>query len=120
MRFAPAALAVAALLVTACGSTPTSSPPWVASHPATGVVAFDTTAPGLCAFLPQYADEAPAAIEYGGTVYVQAGRGPAATPAPGTTALATSGDWVVTRDSATALTLHAPGAVYRYRAETSC
>jgi hypothetical protein len=55
---------------------------------------FDEMAPGVCAFAAQYPDEAPAAIEYLGSTYVQSGRFAVPATPPGRQ-VATSGDWTV-------------------------
>ena len=122
MSRAPAALALLACLWCAgCGQAATAPPPsWLASHSGTAVVAFETAAPGVCQLTVRYPDEAPAAIAYGGAVFVQVAKSGAASPPPGATPVLTSGDWTVVRTTTTTLALYTRDARYDYRAEATC
>jgi hypothetical protein len=104
-----------------CGSTPTTSaPPWRSAHPDPAGMTFDEQAPGLCAVGPQFADEAPAAIEYVGETYVQASRSTVPARLPGVV-LATSDGWTVRAvQGGRSLLLITPDAVYTYRASGGC
>ncbi len=106
------------MVLTSCGDT-TSTPQWVASHPDTALLAFQTTAPGICAITVQYPNDAPAAILYLGSTYVQvARRGHEASPAGRD--LGRSGDWRVFLQSGGDLLLATPQDVFEYRLEANC
>ncbi len=110
--------AVLTAVLTACGDT-TSQPAWVHAHPDTSVLAFQTTAPGVCAITVQYPNDAPAAIGYLGSIYVQVQR----QAHPSSTAgrdLGHSGDWWVLLQSGGDLLLVTPGDAFDYRLEASC
>lgn len=112
--------AVAAAALVACGSSPATGPTWAAGHPNTALVTFDTSAPGVCAITVQYPDEAPAAVEYLGGVYVQVRRDSRPGTAPAHL-LGTSGDWRVYLDDARGeVLLVTPAAAYTYRLEAAC
>ncbi len=118
-RFAtlPAVTALTVLLAS-CGDT-TSTPQWVSSHPDTSVVAFLTTAPGVCAITVQYPNDAPAAMAYLGSTYVQVQRRPHVA-APSGRELGQSGDWHVRLQAEGDLLLVTPGDAYDYRLEANC
>ncbi|MHB8719084.1 MAG: hypothetical protein ACYDAC_09380 [Candidatus Dormibacteria bacterium] len=121
IRAAPLGVALVAASSAACGAGGSPLPPaWVASHPNAGAVAFATSAPGVCALTPRYAGEAPAAITYLGSVFVQVAKKGPSSPPPGATSLATSGDWQVVATSSTMLLLRTRQATYVYREEQSC
>jgi hypothetical protein len=105
-------------LLSACGDT-TSQPQWVPSHPDTAVLAFQTTAPGVCAITVQYPNDAPAAVVYLGSTYVQVKRRPHPT-AGGGRDIGQSGDWHVLLQSGGDLLLVTPGDAFDYRLEPSC
>lgn len=112
---------IGALGCVACGSAATpQAPAWAATHSGNAILAFDTSAPGICALTVRYGDEAPAAIEYGGSVFVQVGKDTAASPSPGATSLDNAGGWNVVRTSATTLILFTKNARYDYKVETTC
>lgn len=121
VRCAPTAVLVAMALaaaMTSCGDT-TSTPQWVSSHPDTAVLSFQTTAPGVCAITVQYPNDAPAAIDYLGSTYVQvARRGHVASPSGRD--LGQTGDWHVRLQSGGDLLLVTPGDAFDYRLESSC
>ena len=107
-----------ALAMLGCGDT-TSQPAWVATHPGTALLSFETTAPGICAISVQYPNDAPAAIGYLGAIYVQVQREPR--PAsPGGHEIDHSGDWHVVQLDGGDLLLLTPGDAFRYRVEASC
>jgi hypothetical protein len=107
-----------AVLLTGCGDT-TSQPAWVPSHPDTAVLSFETTAPGVCAITVQYPNDAPAAIGYLGSTYVQVQRRPH-TGSTGGRDLGESGDWHVLLQSGGDLLLTTPGDAFDYRLEANC
>ncbi len=111
-------VAVLSVLVAACGDT-TSQPQWVPGHPDTSVLAFQTTAPGVCAITVQYPNDAPAAIAYLGSTYVQVQRRAHSASPPGRD-LGQSGDWRVLLQSGGDLLLVTPGDAFDYRLEPSC
>jgi hypothetical protein len=110
------ACSVVLLMLAGCGdSTSAPAPVWRAAHPDPQGITFDAMAPGICAFAAQYPDDAPAAIEYLGSTYVQGGRtAPPPAVAPGT-AVARSGDWTLTLVGH-ALDLVTASALFSYRA----
>ena len=101
-----------------CGDT-TSQPAWVRAHPDTSGLAFQTTAPGVCAITVQYPNDAPAAIAYLGSTYVQVQRRPHPSSAGGRD-LGHSGDWRVLLQGGGDLLLVTPGDAFDYRLEASC
>ena len=110
--------AVLAVVLAGCGDT-TSQPAWVHGHPDTSMLAFQTTAPGVCAITVQYPNDAPAAIGYLGSTYVQVQR----RAHPSSTAgrdLGHSGDWRVLLQDGGDLLLVSPGDAFDYRLEASC
>jgi hypothetical protein len=119
VRCAPlAALLAVAVALASCGDT-TSTPQWVASHPDTSVLSFQTTAPGVCAITVQYPNDAPAAIGYLGSTYVQVARR-AHAASPSGRDLGQSGDWHVRLQGGGDLLLVTPGDAFDYRLEPSC
>lgn len=112
-----AALLLAAALA-ACGDT-SSSPAWVAAHPDTALLGFQVTAPGVCAITVQYPNDAPAAIAYLGSTYVQVQR-EAKPSQPGGREIDHSGDWHVLALPAGDLLLVTPSAAFDYRLESNC
>jgi hypothetical protein len=110
--------AVLSLVMLACGDT-TSQPSWVPAHPSTSLLSFQTTAPGVCAITVQYPNDAPAAIDYLGSTYVQVLREPR--PAsPAGRDLGQSGDWHVLLQGGGDLLLVTPGDAFDYRPEANC
>lgn len=105
-------------VLAACGDT-TSTPQWVASHPDTSLLAFQTTAPGVCAITVQYPNDAPAAMVYLGGTYVQVQRR-AHVVSPSGRDLGQSGDWHVRLQSGGDLLLVTPGDAFDYRLEPNC
>lgn len=112
------ALVLSAALV-ACGDT-SSQPAWVTAHPDTSALSFETTAPGVCAITVQYPNDAPAAIGYLGSTYVQVQRRPHVVMTSGGHDLGQSGDWHVLLQSSGDLLLVTPGDAFDYRLEASC
>jgi hypothetical protein len=112
------AAAAVALLLAGCGDT-SSQPAWVAGHPDTALLSFQTTAPGVCAITVQYPNDAPAAISYLGGVYVQVSRRarPSTTPAP---ELDHSGDWRIFKLGNGDLLLVTSADAFDYRLEQNC
>ena len=109
---------IAGVLLAACGDTSTQAA-WVTGHPDTPLLSFQSNAPGVCAITVQYPNDAPAAIQYLGSEYVQVAReGRPSTP-PGKR-IDTSGDWVITQLDDGELLLVASTNAYRYRVETNC
>lgn len=106
------------LVLVSCGDT-TSTPGWVPNHPDTSVLSFLTTAPGVCAITVQYPNDAPAAISYLGSTYVQVQRRAHPT-SPSGRDLGQSGDWHVRLQSGGDLLLVTPGDAFDYRLEQSC
>lgn len=106
------------MALASCGDT-TSQPAWVAAHPDTAVLAFQTTAPGVCAITVQYPNDAPAAIGYLGSTYVQVQRRPHASLTGGRD-LGASGDWHVLLLAGGDLLLVTPGDAFDYRLEAAC
>jgi hypothetical protein len=104
--------------VVGCGDT-SSQPAWVPAHTDTAVLSFETTAPGVCAITVQYPNDAPAAIAYLGSTYVQVQRRPHVA-ATGGHDLGQSGDWHVLLQSGGDLLLTTPGDAYDYRLEAGC
>ena len=114
-------LLVAATLsagLAACGDT-SSQPAWVAGHPDTAAVSFQTTAPGVCAITVQYPNDAPAAMTYLGSTYVQVRRLPHPA-APSGRDLGRSGDWHVLLQGGGDLLLVTMADAFDYRLEASC
>jgi hypothetical protein len=111
------AIALLATL-TGCGDTVTQ-PAWVAAHPDTALLSFQTTAPGVCAITVQYPNDAPAVISYLGGTYVQVSRqGHGASPATGE--LDHSGNWHIYKLGNGDLLLVTPGDSFEYRLEQNC
>ncbi len=110
--------AALAVVLVGCGDT-TSQPGWVPAHPDTTALTFQTTAPGVCAITVQYPNDAPAAIGYLGSTYVQVARLPH-TSAPRGRDLGQSGNWHVLLQDNGELLLATPGNAFDYRAEASC
>jgi hypothetical protein len=109
---------VPSIALAACGDT-SSQPAWVAGHPDTAALSFETTAPGVCAITVQYPNDAPAAIGYLGSTYVQVQRRPhVATPVGHD--LGQSGGWHVLLQNGGDLLLVTPGDAFDYRHEASC
>ena len=79
---------------------------------------FEANAPGFCVFSAQYPDEAPAAIDYLGTTWVQRTRAAAPAQPPGTV-VGRSGDWTVSTTTA-GLELDTGSALFDYRHSGSC
>jgi hypothetical protein len=111
---------VAALLAALAGCGDSSSQAaWVSTHPDTSLLSFQATAPGICAITVQYPNDAPAAIGYLGSVYVQVAR----RARPGTSAghqLDHSGDWSIVKLDNGDLLLVTPKDAFDYRLEASC
>ena len=109
----------ATALIAGCGSSPsTNAKPWRAAHPDPKEATFDEAAPGLCALTARYPDDAPAAIEYQGSVYVQEAKASTPPSSPGTS-VATSGDWTL-RATPDKLYLLTPGAMFTYAKSSGC
>ncbi|MGH7722515.1 MAG: hypothetical protein ACRENL_06740 [Candidatus Dormibacteria bacterium] len=106
------------LLLPGCGDT-TSQPTWVPAHPDTALLSFQTTAPGVCAITVQYPNDAPAAIGYLGSTYVQVGRRPRP-PSPGGRQLGTSGDWHVFLQGGGDILVVTASNAFDYRLEANC
>lgn len=117
-RALAAVLALLAAALTGCGGTAVTTPAWRASHPDPTGITFDETANGLCALQVEYPDQAPAAIDYLGTTYVQHSRGSAGPHPPGTV-VAHSAGWTVSTVAA-GLALDTGSAVFEYRPAGSC
>ena len=109
---------VLSIALVACGDT-SSQPAWVPAHPDTAALSFETTAPGVCALTVQYPNDAPAAIGYLGSTYVQVQRRPHVATTGGHD-LGQSGDWHVLSQNGGHLLLVTPGDAYDYRLEPSC
>jgi hypothetical protein len=105
-------------VLAACGDTSTQAA-WVSGHPDTTLLSFQSNAPGVCAITVQYPNDAPAAIQYLGSVYVQVAR-ESRPPAPTGQRLDTSGDWVIVKLDDGELLVITPANAYRYRVETNC
>jgi hypothetical protein len=118
--WAPRLLSVVALstALVACGDT-SSQPAWLPAHPDTAALSFEIAAPGVCAITVQYPNDAPAAIGYLGSTYVQVQRRPHVASAGGHD-LGQSGDWHVLLQSGGDLLLVTPGDAFDYRLEASC
>lgn len=112
-----AAVAVA-LALAGCGDT-TTQPAWVAGHPDTALLSFQTTAPGVCAITVQYPNDAPAVIGYLGGIYVQVSR-QAHPGAPPGREIDHSGDWHVIKLGNGDLLLVTQGDAFEYRLEENC
>jgi hypothetical protein len=114
-----AAGAITVLVVlSGCGDT-TTQPAWVAAHPDTALLSFQTTAPGVCAITVQYPNDAPAVVGYLGGVYVQVRReGHPATPAGAE--IDHSGNWHIFKLGNGELLLVTPGDAFEYRLEQNC
>jgi hypothetical protein len=104
--------------LTGCGDTVTR-PAWVAAHPDTSLLSFQTTAPGVCAITVQYPNDAPAGISYLGGTYVQVSRQGHVAP-PATAELDHSGTWHVYKLGNGDLLLVTPGDAFGYRLEQNC
>jgi hypothetical protein len=102
-----------------CGTTTIAPPAWVATHSDTSVLSFQTSAPGVCAITVRYPDDAPSAIGYLGSTYVQVSRRPHPS-VPGGRDLGRSGDWHVFLESGGDLLLVTPGDAFGYRQEATC
>jgi hypothetical protein len=121
-RHTAAALAGGAALCAAlssCGDTVAAQPSWAASHPDTALVSFQTSAPGVCAITVRYPEDAPSAVDYLGTTYVQVSRQGHPTSAGGHD-LGRSGDWDVRLQAAGDILLITPGDAFDYRPEAAC
>lgn len=114
-----AALVVVGSTAAGCGDTAASQPAWVATHPDTTALSFAQTAPGVCAITVRYPNDAPSAIGYLGSTYVQVSRAahPGTAPAH---PVGHSGDWSVYLLPGGDLLLVTPGDAFRYRVEASC
>jgi hypothetical protein len=110
--------ALLAAMMLGCGDT-TSRPAWVANHPDTAALSFKASAPGVCAITVQYPNDAPAAIDYLGSTYVQVSR-LAHPAAAGGHDLGKSGDWDALLQSDGDILLVTPGDAFDYRLEASC
>ena len=118
-RLAAIAVVIAAGTLVGCGgSSGSTEAPWRAAHPDPSGLTFEANAPGLCVFSAQYPDQAPAAISYMGTTWVQRSRLAAPSQPPGTV-VAHSGDWTVSTTAA-GLELDTPTALFDYRHSGSC
>ena len=80
---------------------------------------FDTTAPGLCALTPQFPEEAPAAIEYGGSTYVQSAKATARTAPPGKVVASSNGWSIRSGGGGSSLYLLTGDVMFTYR-QASC
>ena len=107
-----ACLALAVVVLGGCGGTAAGGAAWRSSHPDPAGITFEETGPGVCAFAAQYPDEAPAALDFQGSVYVQQSREVAPAVPPGRV-VGRSAGWIVTVDGSrvdidtgTALFLH--------------
>ena len=80
---------------------------------------FDEDAPGVCALTVQFPDEAPAAIDYQATIFVQTGRS-AQPQAPPGNVVATSGSWTVRAHGNSLLYVTTGSSMYTYQPETGC
>jgi hypothetical protein len=110
--------AAACVLVVSCGDT-SSQAAWVAGHPDTALLSFKSNAPGVCAITVQYPNDAPAAIQYLGSVYVQVDR--ESKPSGGVGhQLDRSGDWVILQLGNGDLLVVTLTTAYRYRVESNC
>ncbi|MEO8899043.1 MAG: hypothetical protein ABI352_11260 [Candidatus Dormibacter sp.] len=113
-----AAAIALSVVVSGCGDT-TMQPAWVAAHPDTALLSFQTTAPGVCAITVQYPNDAPAVISYLGGVYVQVRR--RAHPAnPAGSEIDHSGNWRIDKLANGDLLLVTPGDAFEYRVEQNC
>lgn len=118
-RLVAGAALIAVLLIAACGDTTTQAA-WVPGHPDTALLAFRTTAPGVCALTVQYPNDAPAAIVYLGGTYVQVQRtGHPGTP-PAGREIDHSGDWHVFALTSGDLLVVTPADGFDYRLERTC
>jgi hypothetical protein len=102
-----------------CGDAAVARPAWVGSHPDTALLSFETTAPGVCAITVQYPNDAPSAIGYLGSTYVQLSR--RAHPAsPSGRDLGASGDWHAFVESGGDILLVTRGDAFEYKLEAGC
>jgi hypothetical protein len=109
----------AGLAATACGASPQAGPaPWAAAHPDPTGVHF-TDAQGLCSITVRYPNDAPGEIDYQGRQFIQRERSTAPPAATGQ-AVGRSGDWTLQLQPDGSLLLLTPGAVYTYRASSTC
>ncbi len=119
VRIVPMLVAAVLMMVLAgCGDT-TSQPAWVHAHPDTSELAFQTTAPGVCAITVQYPDDAPAVVDYRSSVYVQVARVGRPAGVPGRE-IGRSGNWRLFLDSGGHILLVTPSIAYEYRPEAAC
>lgn len=120
-RTASAVVAVIAVgaALTGCGDTVAAQPGWVASHPSTALVTFDTSAPGVCAITVQYPQAAPSSIEYLGSTFVQVSREAHPRVVSGHE-LGRSGDWDVRLLSDGDILVVTRGDAFDYRLEAAC
>jgi hypothetical protein len=102
-----------------CGDTVVAQPGWVAAHPSTALVTFETSAPGVCAITVQYPQAAPSSIEYLGSTFVQVSR-QAHPQAVSGHELGHSGDWDVRLLSNGNILVVTPGDAFEYRLEAAC
>lgn len=109
---------LACVTLAACGDS-SAQAAWVTGHPDTSLLSFQSNAPGVCAITVQYPNEAPAAIQYLGSVYVQVAREGRPSPSTGKR-LDTTGDWVIVKLDDGELLVVTPTNAYRYRAEANC
>jgi hypothetical protein len=107
------------LALAGCGDSASAPPAWVGAHPNTGLLSFDTTAPGVCAITVQYPNDAPAAIEYLGSTYVQVSRQPHPSSPAGHN-LGGSGDWHVFLQGGGNVLLVTRADAFDYRLEAGC
>jgi hypothetical protein len=115
MRIPMLAAATALLLVSACGSS-SAPPPWRSGHPDPGSLSLlDSAQAGSCAANAPDPSQAPAAISFRGTEYVQTSRGtPSAASLPGGVEIDHTGDWSFWIVSGSALFMLTPQAIYTY------
>ena len=112
------AASVVSLVLLGCGDN-TSQPSWVPSHSDTALLTFQTTAPGVCAITVQYPNDAPAAIVYQGSTYVQIARKLRPASPPGRR-LGQSGDWQIFVQAGGDLLLVTVHDAFDYRFEANC
>jgi hypothetical protein len=117
-RLGAVALLIAAVLVGCGGSSGSTEAPWRATHPDPPGMTFEANAPGICVFSAQFPEQAPAAISYMGTTWVQRTRSAAPAQPPGTV-VGHSGDWTVSTTAA-GLELDTGSALFDYRHSGSC
>lgn len=109
-----AAASLLATLAAGCGGSG-PPPPWRPGHPDPASLSLlGASQAGGCASSAPHPDQAPSAIRFQGTEYVQRSRLPAQAQPAGAVEIDHTGDWAFWEDANGDLTMTAPQADYLY------